>query len=129
MATKPMLQQIWLADDVIRDDTTGKVTVAGIFDRIEATPPEKVFTAPAYLFFALTGLHGPLDLHLCYVDMLDLRILMRLPIRVLGNDPLATIDVAVRLKKMPIPRSGQFAWELYLGNELLGCSRVRADAK
>ena len=117
---------MWLADDVVKDDRTGKVNVSGLFDTIHVAPPSNEFGRPAYLFFAISGAHAPVSLRLCYVDLADNRVLIERPVQVSSSGPLEIIDVAVRLKKMPIPRPGLYAWELYAENELLGRSRVRA---
>ena len=129
MPVNPLFQSMWLADDVTLDEATGKVTITGLFNQIYAKPPAKEFDAPAYLFFALTGVHGPITLRLCYVDLADSSVLLERPVSVDSTDPLAITDVVVRLKKMPIPHSGMYAWELYFGDELLGVSRVRAFAE
>jgi len=128
MSVKPCIQAMWLADEVTCDEATGKVTVRGLFNQIYAAPPAKVFDAPAYLFFGLTGVHGEVRLRLCYADLSTNRILIERPVVVSHTDPLALTDVVIRLSRMPIPHSGVYAWELYFDGELLGISRVNAFA-
>ncbi len=126
MSVKPLLQALWLVDDANQDPGTGKINVAGLFDVIDIQQPATHFTAPASLFFALTGLHGQVDLTLRYVNLSDLSVLLDRPFRVHGHDPLAAEVVRLAAQAMPVPHPGVYAWELYWQNEMIGSSRITA---
>jgi hypothetical protein len=123
---KPSLQALWLAEDVTKDPRTGKVSVTGIFDVIEVEHHAKAFTSPAMLFFSLREVHGEVELDLAYTDLSDNRVLMGRKQKVSSTSPLETVDVAIVLHKIPVPHPGEYAWELYWGNEMLGASRLSA---
>jgi hypothetical protein len=126
--TKPLVQALWLADDVSKDPATGKVTVKGLFDRVYAKPPANEFNSRAYLFFGITGVHGKVSLRLCYVDLSDNAVLLQRQWELERTDPVALLDVAIRLRKIPIPHSGVYAWELYCDDDQIGSARIRAFA-
>jgi hypothetical protein len=123
---KPSLQALWLADDVKQDEETGKVTVTGMFDQVEVNQPGEYFTSPAYLFFALNNVHGEAELDLHYVDLSTNASLLHRRFKVKSAGPLETIDVTIRLKPIPFPHPGVYAWELYCGSEQLGSSKLKA---
>jgi hypothetical protein len=126
VAVKPLLQALWLADDVDCNPKTGKVTLVGIFDQIEVTRPATHFASTAYLFCALRGIHGRTELVLCYVDLSSNAVLLEWPVSLNETNPLATVDIAFRLPPVPVPHEGEYAWELYFEGEVIGSSRVTA---
>lgn len=126
MPGKPLLQALWLVDDADRDPETGKVDVRGMFDLIEVKDPSREFTATAYLFCALRGLHGPVKLNLRYTDLEDESILIDRPLAITHDDPLITLDLKLLLRRIPVPHEGVYVWELIWENEVLGSSRLTA---
>lgn len=126
LAVTPFLQALWLADEISQDSATGKVTVRGIFDQIEVDSPATHFTCVAYLFFAVRNVHRRVDLVLRYVDLSTNEVLLERPVALESDGPLATTDVSIHLPRIPVPHSGEFAWELYCGNDVIGVSRVIA---
>lgn len=123
----PSLQALWLADEVSRDDETGKITLAGIFDQIEIQSPAEAFSSSAFLFFAIGGVHGETELVLAYVDLSDNSVLLERRLPVASESPLATTAVCIPLPSIPVPHPGVYAWELYWNDERLGTSRVTAE--
>ena len=125
MALKPSLQALWLAEEILHDEATGKVTVAGMFDQIEVDQKGADFTAPASLFFSLRDRHGRVEMTLLYVDLATNEAILERPLMVQG-DPLTTTDVQIPLRKIPVPHAGAYAWELHWGEEMLDSSRLMA---
>ncbi len=124
MSVSPSLLAVWLAEEVIPDDRTHKVTVRDIFNLIEVPTGASSYDAPAVVFFSLTGLRGRVDLRLCVVDLESMEVLLERPVRVEHDDPVGAFDVWVRVNSHPIPHPGVYAWELYHGYEMLGCARL-----
>ena len=118
----PILQTLWMADAVEYDPDTGRATLRGIFNTIRVDEGAE-FAAGGCVFFAIRGVHGQVRLTLRYVDLRDERQLLTRPVRVDGT-PLETIDFTVRVNQIPVPHAGVFAWELLLGDEMLGVTRV-----
>jgi hypothetical protein len=120
----PTLQSIWLVDSAEQDPNTGKVNLSGLFNHIDV-PAGADYASGATVFFAIRGVHGHARLTLWYVDLSDNGVLLERHIRVEG-DPLDTTDVSVRVNRIPVPHSGEYAWELYAGDDQLGTARVTA---
>jgi hypothetical protein len=124
---KPSLQALWLVEDAAQDPATGKINITGLFDQIEVSRPATHFTAPAFLFFALTEVHGQVDLALRYVDLSDLSLFVERLLSVASADPLASTVVCVAAPPMPVPHAGVYAWELWWQNDIIGSSRIVAQ--
>jgi hypothetical protein len=118
----PTLQALWLVDSVDHDESTGKISLRGLFDRLVVSPGTES-AGGATVFFAVRGIHGEARLRLLYVDLSDDEILIERPVRVEG-EPLDTTDLSVRVNRIPVPHPGMFAWELYFENDLLGSARI-----
>lgn len=131
MSVNPVLQCLWLAEDVYSDEETGKLTVAGIFDVIALSVGANSYDQPVTLFFALSGVHGRTDMRLCLVDHSTLELILDRPVMVEGDDPLEVTDVSVRINTMPLARTGVYSWELHYQGEMLSSSRlvVRAEGE
>ncbi|HYT91466.1 MAG TPA: hypothetical protein VEL76_22320 [Gemmataceae bacterium] len=88
--------------------------------------PETHFTAQAFLFFALVGIHGQADLALRYVDLADLSVLVDRPLSVPHDNPLVSKVVCLKAPAMPVPHPGVYVWEVWWQNEIIGSSRITA---
>src|SRR4051794_22227016 len=112
------MQALWLTDDAQQDPKTGKINVTGLCDVIEVERSQTHFSAKAYLFFALVGIHGQIDLTLRYVDLSDLSVLVDRAFSVTHNDPLVSKVVCLAAPAMPVPHPGVYVWELWWQNEV-----------
>ncbi len=127
MHVKPSLQALWLVDKVERAPDTGKVNVTGMFNAINVEEPSREFTAPAFLFFALRGVHGPITLSFRFVDLEDQSVLIDRSLPLTHDDPLTPLDVILPLRHMPVPHAGVYVWELVWENEVIDSLRLTAS--
>jgi hypothetical protein len=149
---KPVLQALVLADHVYQDKFTGKMVIAGTFNRVvfvrrqpghEAQPPAEPASPDAprvlqpyevsragspFAYVSLTEVHGTIPLELRYVDLNDNVVLLRTEFSVRSESPLNTVEVMVQLPPLPTLHPGVFVLELLSGNEPLGSHRVTAIA-
>jgi hypothetical protein len=144
MVIKPILQALVLADNVYVDRMTGKFIIAGTFTHLfvfnpipqpDATAdpvvggmrklgPHEVFsTGSPFAYISLTNVRGKVPLELRYVDLGENTAMLKFELAVEGDDPLKTIEMAVRLPRLP-PKIGTYALELLADDELLGSHRV-----
>ena len=146
---KPLLQSLVLADHVYKDQFTGKMIIAGTFNRILFTKPTAENEQPAetgelpggarkmawhevckagspFVYISLTDVRGEVPLELRYVDLEDNVALMSLEFRVQADSPLDTVESVVQLPPLPSPHAGVYAIELLADNEPLGSHRVTA---
>lgn len=120
----PSLQAIWLMDAVDWDETTGKLTLSGCFDRIDI-PEGAEYTEGAVVFFSVRNVRGQARLKLMCVDLRTDEVLVDRDVIATGS-PLETTDIAVRINRIPVPHPGVYAWEVYHGRTLLGTMRYEA---
>ncbi len=148
---KPVLQALVLADHIYQDKTTGKMIIAGTFNRLHVfradvpcdnalSPAEDVKQSSDNLrklqyhdickvgspwaYISLTELRGTVPLELRYVDLTDNVVMMRVALSVKANSPLDTIELMVPLPVLPMPHGGTYALELLSNDEPLGAHRV-----
>lgn len=148
---KPVLQALVLADHIYQDKATGKMVVAGTFNRLHVfrrdTPGDSPQDSGAdaeqppgslrklqhqeicqagspWAYVSLTELRGTVPLELRYVDLSENVVMLRVEFSVKSNSPLDTMEVAVPLPVLPRPHPGIYALELLSHDEPLGSHRV-----
>jgi hypothetical protein len=148
---KPMLQALVLADHVYQDKATGKMVIAGTFNRLHVFKQDAscdIAIRPAqdaeqqpdglrklkqweilkvgspWVYVSLTELRGTVPLELRYVDLSNNVVILRFEFSVKSSSPLDTMEVAVPLPPLPTPHSGAYALELLSNDEPLGSHRV-----
>jgi len=140
---KPVLQALLLADHVYKDANTGKMIVAGTFNRLgvfkkqeqeaaELAQGEVAKTSVAkvqqagspYAYINIIEVHGSTAFELRYVDLDSHEVIFHTSqITVEAKDPLTTFEVAIPLPPLPA-RLGVYALELVWQSELLGSYRI-----
>lgn len=123
----PSLGSILLADSVVQDERTGKLTISGIFDHIEIAPGS-CHADGVCVFFSVGNVHGRERLRLQFVDLEDDSVLLEREV-IVEATPLETTDLTVRINSIPIPHLGTFAWELYHREERIGSARIRVTSR
>lgn len=115
-------------EPIIDPDTT-----VNIQDAVDGKKPK---TYPAFfdmgsphMYLALSGVRNDIVLEIRLVDLADAKVLMEgeMPITVKVRDPVAVIEVAVPLPRLPIPRkAGHYSVDLLWHGEQLGAWRIDA---
>ena len=149
---KPMLQALVLADHIYKDAFTGKMVIAGTFNRVlfpgkalretaeqardnVEQPPgqprklewhEVARMGSPFAYISLTEIRGTIPIELRYVDLDDNVVMMRVELSVTTRSPLDTAEIVVQLPPLPTPHAGVYALELLTENEPLGSHRVTA---
>ena len=148
---KPRLQALVLADHVYQDKTTGKMIIAGTFNRLHIfrrDPPQDEVQSPTedaqqppgspqklqyqeickagspWAYVSLTELRGEVPMELRYVDLKDNLVLLHAGFFVKADSPLDTREVAVPLPVLPTPHPGTYVLELLSNDEPLGSHRI-----
>ncbi len=120
----PTLQPMFFAETVRQHPTTGRVTIADIFDTVVVRPGSD-YTEGATIFFALRNVHGEARMTLACVDLAEDEVLLERPVRVTAES-LETTDVTVLVNRFPVPHEGTYAWELIYGDETIASARFEA---
>jgi hypothetical protein len=138
-----------LADHVYQDRITGKHVIAGTFTTYFRTPVAKTpppsappvpptagegmklitgpFTRPGtpFLYLALVGVHGEIDLELKFVDLSDASIVFQVQIKVVAADPVTVAEYVIPMPQHIIPtKNGAFSLDLLYDDEILGSWRI-----
>lgn len=153
---KPLLQALLLADHVYKDAFSGKMVIAGTFNRVillkdqeaetgEGDPQssdelarqaeglrklrahEVMRAGSPFAYISLTDVRGKVPLELRYVDLTDNRVILTVRFDVSSDTPLATIEQVIQMPPFLAPHEGVFALELLHDNEPLGSHRVTVD--
>lgn len=125
MVIKPVLQALVLADQIYVDRRTGKKVIAGTFDRLWARDFPTKYRTTTWAFVSLTDLQGSAQIQLRYTDLRTNEVLLvTKPMAVTCDNPLQSVELFVEVPPFPMPYPGAYAFELYVGEELLGSLRV-----
>lgn len=130
----PKLDAFIVCDHVHKDPATGKHTLIGVWDTVDA----EEFPAgyPEFgLYFKLTGLHGSyaFGVQCLAPDLQEVVAELHPPEEpILANDPLETYELAFNLPGIGFPEEGRYTLRLLyngiIGPEITITATKRADA-
>ena len=127
-ARKPVLQAIVLADHIHVDQMSSKTYILGTFNQIFAKAFPSKLSEPIWLFISLTEVTGQVSIKVQFRNLANYRIVRSTTVNVESpNKPRDTLDLRVRLRDVPLPEAGLFAFEVVCEEELLGSLRVRVE--
>ena len=125
MQCEPRLQALLLADNVYTDRDTGKIVIAGTFNRLWAKEFPTTFHRPTTAYVSLTEIRGKSTLELKFVNLKSGEVLMSShAFDVECGNPLSSVEVVLPVPPFPMPEEGVFAFELHAGGVLLGSIRM-----
>jgi hypothetical protein len=128
VAIKPVVQALLLADQVYTD-VTGKKVIAGTYDCVFCTGFPAEFARETYAYICLSNIRRMTTMQLKYVDLSTDEILMEYgPINIHSPDPLANVDFVVPVPPLFMPHPGIYAFELFTGNDMIGCIRLSVES-
>jgi hypothetical protein len=126
VSTKPFPQALWLVDDAVEDDVTGKITLKGICEILDILAPATEYTEGAALFFAMRNIHGELRVILDYRDLAQDQSLVTATIRLQADSPNETVSRSFRVNNIPVPHDGRYAWQLRWNDEVIAEAPITA---
>lgn len=123
-AALPTLISLLLCDQVIDDRMTNKKSAIGLFNTImvNSTPARLPHLA---VMATLTEIGSRMPLELRLVSDSDNETLIATHGAVEAPNPLAMVDLVFAMQGVQIPRPGQFAFELYATDQILGRRRFQ----
>ena len=120
--TPPTLVSLLLCDQIIDDRLTNKKSAIGLFNVIiVANAPSRVQNMT--VMATLTEIARPSQVELRLVRDADNAILLSTQGTVDAPDPLSTVELVFALQGIVLPSTGQYAFEVLSGAELLGRRR------
>lgn len=123
-SSTPTLVSLIICDQVIDDRLTNKKSAIGLFNTILVG--ELPARTPQIMVLAsLTEIGGPTPIALRLMRDADNLELFSTEGDVDAETPLATVDLVFSLQGITFPATGQYAFELWAGSELLGRRRFQ----
>ena len=121
----PCLLALIVCDQIIRE-RTGKASLIGIFSGIHALNFPAIHHQMA-LYVQLTNGHGKVDLAVKIVDVAEEdKELFGIKMSVSFQNALQTVDADIMIQGFSIPHAGEYRFQVYCGDELLGERRFIA---
>ena len=120
-AGKPTALAMVVCDTVLRDESTKKMALVGLFDMI-STPQVPVRHDRMHIFISVTDGHGRMPF-LVQCRAPDERIIFEAGGEVEFMDPLAVTDLNIEARGLIFHVQGTYIFEFYCGGELLAMRR------
>jgi hypothetical protein len=116
---KPIVLSINICDTIIRDETTKKVSLIGLFNAIKAnTFPS---THPLFhVYVALTNGHGPYKTTLRIVNIKDNEVIINIDGDLNVDSPLQVIELNIGLQGLRFKGPGKYSVQVLCGGEPIG---------
>lgn len=127
MAVKPILQALVLSDHVYADQATGKKVIAGTFDSLWAREFPAKLARTTWFYLSVTDVQGSVEFSLKYTDLSNNEVLLSAGFCLSSNDRLATRSLVCEIPPLPMPHPGAYAFEVFVGDEMLGSLRIVAS--
>lgn len=111
----PLVNAMLLCDHVHVDPSTGRHTLLGVFDEIEAAR-FPASTGPYAAYLNLTNMRGAYDLELRWLrGDTEAEIAARIAVeRVDVPDPLSRVEISLPGRALPIPEPGRYVLRLFV---------------
>jgi hypothetical protein len=124
----PSLVSLLLCDQIIDDKLTNKKSAIGIFNMI-MVPRLPTSIQQIAILASLTEIAGRVELELRLVRDASNEVLFGGKGAVEAPNPLAVVDLLFAMQGVRIPQTGQYAFEMHCGGELLGRRRFQVLAR
>lgn len=123
MPPEPECLAMIVCDDVTQDKNTGKKTLFNTFNQIACREfPNK--HGNLVVFVSLTNGRGEAPMNLEFIRGAAEQPLCALQGTVKFPDPLAVVDVVLRIAGLPLPEEGVYAFRLTVGGRILRERRI-----
>jgi hypothetical protein len=120
----PVLLAALVCDMVILDALTGKGTVVGIFDVINASKYPAQHPA-LFVFCQLTNGRGRIGIRFHIIDLGDdEKIIQRGTLEQEFKDVREVVNVVLRLSGLVFPHPGEYRVQIFAGTDFLGERRI-----
>ncbi|MGI2336351.1 MAG: DUF6941 family protein [Dehalogenimonas sp.] len=123
---KPMLIAALVCDVAVKDPTSGKISLIGIFDRVHV----KEFPAkrPVSLYAKLTEAEGEYEFQARYVYSNTGEKLAEAKGKFTAKEKLATVELNLQFPPLPITGEGRYDFQIWVNGAFLGQTFIDAAA-
>ncbi len=122
--TKPVLIAALVCDVAVKDPTTGKISLIGIFDRVnvKAFPAKRTVS----LYAKLTEAEGTYEFVARYVYSNTGETLAEAKGEFTAREKLGTVELQLQYPPLPIPGEGRYDFQIWVNGQFLGQTFIDA---
>lgn len=117
--TAPILLAIHICDSVIRDETTKKMSLIGLFNRIQTRTFPTVHPS-LHVYVSLTNGHKVYEGELRFVNEKDSSVLFTAKGKVPFQNPLQNVELNFAIRNLKFNEPGNFSVEFYCDGKFVG---------
>ena len=115
---KPVLIAALVCDVAVKDPTTGKISLIGIFDRVHVKSfPGK---RPVSLYAKLTEAEGRYQFQAKYVYSNTGETLAEAKGEFTAKEKLGTVELQLQFPPLPLPGEGRYDFQIWVNGLFLG---------
>lgn len=119
-----MLIAALVCDVAVKDPTSGKISLIGIFDRVHVKEfPSK---RPVSLYAKLTEAEGQYEFQARYVYSNTGEKLAEAKGKFTAKEKLATVELNLQFPPLPIPGEGRYDFQIWVNGAFLGQTFIDA---
>ena len=120
----PTVLSINICDAVIRDETTKKITLVGLFNTVQTSSFPA--THPLlHVYVALTNGHGKYNTEVRFLRVDDNTPIVAMAGELEFNNPLQVAELNLRWQNLPFERGGQYSVEVFCDGACIGSRKFR----
>ncbi len=116
---KPIVLSINICDTIIRDETTKKVSLIGLFNAIKANTFPSTHSL-FHVYVALTNGHGPYKTSLRIVSVDNSEVLVNINGELNVINPLQVIELNIALQGLRFNKPGKYSVQVLCNGEPIG---------
>ncbi|MEN8614043.1 hypothetical protein ABFB09_01990 [Dehalogenimonas sp. THU2] len=121
---KPVLVAALICDVAVKEPTSGKISLIGIFDRVHVKEfPSK---RPVSMYAKLTEAEGKYDFQVRYVYSNTGEKLAEAKGNFTSQDKLATVELNLQFPPLPLPGEGRYDFQIWVNGQFLGQTFIDA---
>ena len=116
---KPIVLAINICDDIIRDEITKKISLIGLFNRIQS-PSFPTTHSSLHVYVSLTNGHKKYKGELRFVNESDNNIIFKTNGDVPLQNPLQTLELNFSVRNLKFDKPGKYDVQFYCDGTLVG---------
>ena len=124
---KPIVLAINICDDIIRDEISKKISLIGLFNRIQS-PSFPTTHSSLHVYVSLTNGHKKYKGELRFVSESDDSVIFKTNADVPLQDPLKTLELNFSIRNLKFDKPGNYNVQFCCDGELVGSRRFIVSA-
>ena len=124
---KPIVLAINICDDIIRDEITKKISLIGLFNRIQS-PSFPTTHSSLHVYVSLTNGHKKYKGELRFVSENDDNVIFKTNADVPLQDPLKTLELNFSIRNLKFDKPGNYNVQFCCDKTLVGSRRFIVSA-